>query len=85
MAKVLIKELEPYRPLFIEEPVLAEQAEYYRNWRHKRIFHWRRVSACSSVSILNACWRQAVLILQPNLSSAGGLPDATKLLNGRSL
>lgn len=29
MAKVLIKELEPYRPLFIEEPVLAEQAEYY--------------------------------------------------------
>ncbi|WP_434532232.1 hypothetical protein, partial [Escherichia coli] len=25
MAKVLIKELEPYRPLFIEEPVLAEQ------------------------------------------------------------
>ena len=29
MAKVLIKELEPYRLLFIEEPVLAEQAEYY--------------------------------------------------------
>lgn len=29
MAKILIKELEPYRPLFIEEPVLAEQAEYY--------------------------------------------------------
>ncbi len=29
MAKVLIKEREPYRPLFIEEPVLAEQAEYY--------------------------------------------------------
>lgn len=29
VARVLIKELEPYRPLFIEEPVLAEQAEYY--------------------------------------------------------
>ncbi len=29
MAKVLIKELGHYRPLFIEEPVLAEQAEYY--------------------------------------------------------
>ncbi|MGN6093437.1 MAG: galactonate dehydratase, partial [Luteibacter jiangsuensis] len=29
MAKVLVKELEPFRPLFIEEPVLAEQAEYY--------------------------------------------------------
>ncbi len=29
MATVLIKEFEPYRPLFIEEPVLPEQAEYY--------------------------------------------------------
>ncbi|MEA3179075.1 MAG: galactonate dehydratase, partial [Gammaproteobacteria bacterium] len=29
MAKTLIREFEPYRPLFIEEPVLAEQAEYY--------------------------------------------------------
>lgn len=29
VAKILIKELEPLRPLFIEEPVLAEQAEYY--------------------------------------------------------
>ena len=26
MAKVLLKELEPFHPLFVEEPVLAEQA-----------------------------------------------------------
>ncbi len=29
MARVLLRELEPYRPLFVEEPVLPEQAEYY--------------------------------------------------------
>ena len=29
MARVLLRELEPYRPLFVEEPVLAERAEHY--------------------------------------------------------
>jgi galactonate dehydratase len=29
MAKPLLKALEPLRPLFVEEPVLAEQAEHY--------------------------------------------------------
>ncbi|MEX5452868.1 enolase C-terminal domain-like protein, partial [Stutzerimonas stutzeri] len=29
MAKALLRELEPFKPLFVEEPVLAEQAEYY--------------------------------------------------------
>jgi galactonate dehydratase len=29
MAKILLRELEPYRPLFVEEPVLVENAEYY--------------------------------------------------------
>src|SRR5690606_33688041 len=30
MAKLLVKELEPYRPLFIEEPVLPENNEALR-------------------------------------------------------
>ena len=30
MAKIMMKELEPYHPFFIEEPVLAENYEYYR-------------------------------------------------------
>lgn len=80
MAKVLIKELEPYRPLFIEEPVLAEQAEYYPKLAAQRIFHWRRVSACSHASILNACWRQAVFRFCNRISPMQAvLLNATKL------
>ncbi|STM18418.1 galactonate dehydratase [Escherichia coli] len=56
MAKVLIKELEPYRPLFIEEPVLAEQAEYYPKLAAQTHIPLAAVSACSHVSILNVCW-----------------------------
>jgi len=33
MAKPLLRELEPFRPLFVEEPVLAEQSEQYRRRR----------------------------------------------------
>jgi len=29
MATVLLRELEPFRPLFVEEPVMAEHAEQY--------------------------------------------------------
>ena len=28
-ARVLLRELAPFKPLFVEEPVLPEQAEYY--------------------------------------------------------
>ncbi|EIL44174.1 galactonate dehydratase, partial [Escherichia coli KD2] len=72
MAKVLIKELEPYRPLFIEEPVLAEQAEYYPKLaaqthiplaageRMFSRFDFKRVLEAGGISIL-----------QPDLSHAG--------------
>lgn len=80
MAKVLIKELEPYRPLFIEEPCWRNRPNTTRNWRHKRIFHWRRVSACSHASILNVCWRQAVFRFCNRISPTQAvLPNATKL------
>ena len=36
MAKILAKELEPYRPMFIEEPVLAENLEALREYRGQR-------------------------------------------------
>ena len=50
-----------------------------RNWRHKRIFHWRRVNACSHASILNACWRQAVFRFCNRISPTRAvLPNATK-------
>ena len=80
MARVLIKELEPYRPLFIEEPVLAEQAEYYprlAEMTHIPIaagermfsrFDFKRVFAAGGLSIV-----------QPDLSHAGGITECFKI------
>lgn len=80
MARVLIKELEPYRPLFIEEPVLAEQAEYYprlTEMTHIPIaagermfsrFEFKRVFAAGGLSIV-----------QPDLSHAGGITECHKI------
>ncbi len=80
MARVLIKELEPYRPLFIEEPVLAEQAEYYprlAEMTHIPIaagermfsrFEFKRVFAAGGISIG-----------QPDLSHAGGITECVKI------
>ncbi|TCV98927.1 galactonate dehydratase [Biostraticola tofi] len=80
MAKVLIKELEPYRPLFIEEPVLAEQAEYYPRLaaqtsipiaageRMFSRFDFKRVLANGGLSIA-----------QPDLSHAGGITECMKI------
>ncbi|MHA6313304.1 galactonate dehydratase [Pantoea sp. USHLN298] len=80
MAKILIKELEPYRPLFIEEPVLAEQAEYYPRLaaqthlpiaageRMYSRFEFKRVLAAGGLAIV-----------QPDLSHAGGITECVKI------
>ena len=80
MARVLIKELEPYRPLFIEEPVLPEQAEYYPQLaamthipiavgeRMYSRFDFKRIFAAGGISIV-----------QPDLSHAGGITECTKI------
>jgi len=80
MAKVLIKELEPFRPLFIEEPVLAEQAEYYPRLaaqthipiaageRMFSRFDFKRVLADGGLAIV-----------QPDLSHAGGITECYKI------
>ena len=80
MARVLIRELEPYRPLFIEEPVLAEQAEYYprlATMTHIPIaagermfsrFDFKRVFAAGGIAII-----------QPDLSHAGGITECHKI------
>lgn len=80
MARVLIKELEPYRPLFIEEPVLAEQAEYYPRLaemtsipiaageRMFSRFEFKRIFAAGGLSIV-----------QPDLSHAGGITECVKI------
>ncbi|OON40212.1 galactonate dehydratase [Izhakiella australiensis] len=80
MAKVLIKELEPYRPLFIEEPVLAEQAEYYPRLAaqtHLPIAAGERMySRFDFKRVLDA---GGLAILQPDLSHAGGISECFKI------
>lgn len=80
MAKVLIKELEPYRPLFIEEPVLAEQAEYYPRLAaqtHIPIAAGERMfSRFEFKRVLEA---GGLAILQPDLSHAGGITECYKI------
>jgi galactonate dehydratase len=80
MAKVLIKELEPYRPLFIEEPVLPEQWEHYPRLaaqthiplaageRMYSRFEFKRVLEAGGLAIL-----------QPDLSHAGGITECVKI------
>ena len=80
MAKVLLKELEPFRPFFVEEPVLPEQAE-----------HYAQLSAGTSI-VLAAGERmytrfdfkpvleaRGLGILQPDLSHAGGITECMKI------
>jgi galactonate dehydratase len=80
MARPLLRELEPYRPLFVEEPVLAEHAEQYP-----------RLAAATSIP-LAAGERMysrfefkrvfeggGIAIVQPDLSHAGGITECLKI------
>ena len=80
MARVLLRELEPFRPLFVEEPVLAEQAEHYPRLaagtsiplaageRMYSRFEFKRVLEAGGLAIL-----------QPDLSHAGGITECHKI------
>ncbi|WP_019398765.1 galactonate dehydratase [Pseudoxanthomonas sp. GW2] len=80
MAKALLRELEPFRPLFVEEPVLPEQAEYYPRLaastpiplaageRMYSRFEFKRVLETGGLAIL-----------QPDLSHAGGITECLKI------
>jgi galactonate dehydratase len=80
MAKTLLRELEQFRPLFVEEPVLAEQAEWYPRLaemtsiplaageRMYSRFEFKNVFAAGGLSIV-----------QPDLSHAGGITECLKI------
>mgnify|MGYP001189077991 FL=1 len=80
MARVLLRELEQFHPLFVEEPVLPEQAEYYPQLaaassiplaageRMYSRFEFKSVLAAGGLSIL-----------QPDLSHAGGITECFKI------
>ncbi|MFA9217132.1 MAG: galactonate dehydratase [Sphingomonadaceae bacterium] len=80
MAKTLMRELEPYRPLFIEEPVLAEQAEYY-----PRLAEMTSIPIAagermySRFEFKNVFAAGGLAIVQPDLSHAGGITECLKI------
>jgi galactonate dehydratase len=80
MAKPLLRALEPFRPLFVEEPVLAEQSEQYRRLadsttiplaageRMYSRFDFKRVFEGGGLAIV-----------QPDLSHAGGISECIRI------
>lgn len=80
MAKILAKELEIFRPMFIEEPVLAENNESLReiaNATHIPIATGERMfSRWDFKKLLSDGY---VDIIQPDLSHAGGITECKKI------
>jgi len=80
MAKILIKELEPYRPMFIEEPVLSENYEALKELAPL---------SCAPIALgerLYSRWdfkrilsEGYVDIIQPDASHAGGITETRKI------
>ena len=80
MAKVLLKELEPHRPLFVEEPVLAEQAEYYPRLAEQTAIPLAAGERMFSRFEFKRVLEQGgIAILQPDLSHAGGISECFKI------
>jgi len=80
MARILMKELEPYKPLFVEEPVLAQNNEALKELRTHTVIPIatgeRMYTRWDFKSILQD---GAVDIIQPDLSHAGGIWETRKI------
>ncbi len=80
MAKALIKELEQFHPMFVEEPVLCENEEAFRELKsvssipiatgERNFTRWGFKSLLTSGN---------VDIIQPDLSHAGGILEVKKI------
>jgi galactonate dehydratase len=80
MARVLLRALEPYRPLFVEEPVLAEQAEYYPRLADMTSIPLAAGERMYSRFEFKNVFQQGGLgIVQPDLSHAGGISECVKI------
>lgn len=80
MAKSFLRELDPIRPMFIEEPVLSENFEVFPQFAQytsapvatgERLF--------SRWDFKSLFERRAVDIVQPDLSHAGGITEVKKI------
>jgi len=80
MARVLLKELEPAWPLFIEEPVLPEHASAFRELADRT-----SITLAAGERMFSRFDFRAVLeagglgIVQPDLSHAGGITECAKI------
>lgn len=80
MAKVLLRELEPYRPLFVEEPVLAEQSESYRRLADGTSIPLAAGERMYSRFEFKRVFEQGgIAIVQPDVSHAGGISECVKI------
>lgn len=80
MAKVLAHELEPYHPMFIEEPVLPEHPEALRDLaRHTTIPIATGERMYTRWGFKQLLMDGSVDIIQPDLSHAGGILEVRKI------
>ena len=80
MAKVLARELEPFHPLFLEEPVLPEHYEALREIaQHTTIPIATGERLYSRWDFKHVLHDGSVDILQPDLSHAGGISECRKI------
>jgi galactonate dehydratase len=80
MAKILAKELEPYHPMFIEEPVLPENNEALREIaRHTTVPIAIGERMYTRWGFKQALADGYVDIIQPDLSHAGGILEVRKI------
>ncbi|GGC84600.1 galactonate dehydratase [Thalassobacillus devorans] len=82
MAKILAKELEPFRPMFIEEPVLPENNEALRD-----IARVTNIPIATGERMYSRWDFKKLLqdgyvdIIQPDLSHAGGITECKKIFS----
>lgn len=80
MARVLMKELEPYKLMFVEEPVLTENEEAFAELRrHTCIPIATGERNYTRWGFKNMLASGGVDIIQPDLSHAGGISEVKKI------
>lgn len=82
MAKVLAKELEPFHPMFIEEPVLPDNNEALKEIAAHTNIPIATGERMFSRWDFKELFRQGhVDIIQPDLSHAGGITECKKIIS----
>ncbi len=80
MAKPLLRELEPFRPLFVEEPVLADHYEHYARLADSTFIPLAAGERMySRFEFKHVFERGGLAIVQPDLSHAGGITECLKI------